>query len=170
MAVDFTRRGEKIAAGLWTIILECVKPHVPKELRLNALRQVALDETAEAFRAKLARDAYSPNTALQEFAFKIEEWIDAPAVSLLTVEPLFHIFQYVILFEINRPFEVWYGEPEEFPMKALEDSWSQIENLAPVKAVAERENNAFADLWREYLEDGKRWEERRVALSRTDQN
>ena len=133
---------------------------------MAALKQIALDETAEAFLQKTARVPGAPNTAIQEFAAAIERWIDAPVASLKDLRPLFHIFRDVMLFEINRPFEVWYEEPEKFP-RGLQKAWQDVEKLAPVKVVAERDEKAFEKLWTDYLEEGKRWEKRRQALAHT---
>jgi hypothetical protein len=50
---------------------------------------------------------------------RFDVWISDPADPLRDSAPALEIFGLVLVFEINSPFERWYGEPETFPREEL---------------------------------------------------
>lgn len=152
-----------MATAAWAVFYHHLERRLPFEDRSSALRPIGLGEDFRTLSSRLAEEravvsgAGSPVAGggggpLLRTAELFTQWVataDYPYESC--VSPL-EILHQVFLFEINRPFEYWYGSRERFPADRLQSARDRLPN-EPVDKM-----ERLKGLLDRYVQEGQAWE------------
>jgi hypothetical protein len=133
------RAGESIAAQAYLLVR--VEVEAPARFRAEdfelAMRKMKPQEDFAAFRARFEPTA-PPDARLlfTRLDTAFHNWIrGTPAPPFADYLPLLRIISAVVEFEVNRPFEYWYGQREPFPEEGLTQAQTELSQLPSGDAV-----------------------------------
>jgi len=129
-SLQFKNRQGEIVAGLaWSRLRNEVECHFPF-LELERVHRAM--EPGEDFATFLEHFTQEQTERVQPFATlrqAFDAWLVSTTSPMGVLVPLIEILTIVMTVEINRPFEIWYGERDTFPKEDLETAGEALKEI-----------------------------------------
>jgi hypothetical protein len=133
-----TRSGENVIANTWKLFYLRANHWLGEDEWNQAVQLLPSEDNSVEVQRRLDREPALAGT--QEALRKgLKGWWEAQEEFELAVTVL-HMLEIVMDFEMNHPYEFWYGKRESFPKEDFDDIFKQMVRLQPSLKDGDRED------------------------------
>jgi len=115
-----SRAGENLVELAWHTFVEILDRHLGRNRRVTVASLTAIQEPFFRFRKHLDHpetfDSEQPVVVMRD---RFLAWVADAQDPFELLVPVINILRQVLVYEVNRPFQYWYDQAEEFPVDKL---------------------------------------------------
>jgi hypothetical protein len=119
-------RGESTVSEIWALFMVQLRSRFDLATREKVLKAMTWREDFSTFDQRFTDKDVS--ASLTTLAHAFDQWL-AEDFATATV-PVLDLFRFVLLYELNRPFSLWYDAPLQFPISEICEREVALQKLA----------------------------------------